>query len=292
MTRRKSSTITSAGLIAVVAVCAGFFAVKPLPGVVDAETDWREHGAEIEHPFGDKLVKGAPFSAQVIIESSQTLANGVRMSNRMTGALYRDAEGRTRQELPRDGSPELVIVNDPVAGVFYQLHMFQRTALKVTSSEAHRHSEIEMRAHNREIEARRSHEIEEREKHERHLEEAARKATLDKHADSREREPEKKVESLGVQTLDGVQAEVKRVTITIPAGREGNDQPFEIVSEKWYSTELQVLIMSKHSDPRIGDTIYRLTNINRSEPSRALFEAPSDFSVTEEKGQLRRKERQ
>ena len=77
MTRRKSSsTIPTASLLAVVAMCAGFYAVKPLPGVVDADTDWREVGSEIEHPFGEKLVKGAPFSAQVIIESTQTLANG------------------------------------------------------------------------------------------------------------------------------------------------------------------------------------------------------------------------
>jgi len=86
-------------------------------------------------------------------------------------------------------------------------------------------------------------------------------------------------------------ASVPSASITIPAGREGNDQPFEIVSEKWYSPDLQVLIMSKHSDPRIGDTIYRLANINRGEPSRTLFDAPSDFSITEEKIEFRRKER-
>jgi hypothetical protein len=290
MTKSKSSTITTASLLAVVALCAGFYAVKPLPGVVDAHTDWREVGAEIEHPFGDKLVKGAPFSAQVIIESTQTLANGVHLSNKMTGALYRDGEGRTRYEVPQEGSPELVMVNDPVAGVLYQLHMFQHTARKVKISDAHRNSEMEMRAHNREMEERRNREIEEREKHERRLEETARKGSVERNANTGE--PEKKVESLGIQTLEGVQAEVRHVTITIPAGREGNDQAFEIVSEKWYSTDLQVLIMSKHIDPRIGDTVYRLANINRSEPPRSLFDAPSDFNVTEEKTEFRRKERQ
>ena len=279
MTKRKSSTITTASLLAVVALCAGFYAVRPLPSVVDADTGLREVGAEIEHPFGEKLVKGAPFSAQVIIESTQTLANGVHVSSKMTGALYRDGEGRTRHELPRDGSPEIVMVNDPVAGVLYQLHMFQHTARKVTYSDAQRNSEMEVRAHNREME--------EREKQERQLEEAARKVSVERNAKTLE--PEMRVESLGIQTLEGVQAEVKRVTITIQAGREGNDQPFEIVSEKWYSPELQVLIMSKHSDPRIGDTLYRLANINRSEPPRSLFDAPSDFGVTEEKTEFRRK---
>jgi hypothetical protein len=40
---------------------------------------------------------------------------------------------------------------------------------------------------------------------------------------------------------------------------------------------LQTLLISKHHDPRSGETIYRLTNINRSEPDRSLFEVPSDY---------------
>src|SRR4030095_229365 len=82
MTKRNSSTIAAACLVAVLALCTGFFALKPLPGVVDADTDWREIGPEIEHPFGEKSVKGAPFSAQVFMESTQTLANGVHVSNK------------------------------------------------------------------------------------------------------------------------------------------------------------------------------------------------------------------
>jgi hypothetical protein len=37
--------------------------------------------------------------------------------------------------------------------------------------------------------------------------------------------------------------------------------------------------MSRQSDPRFGETTYRLTNINRSEPAGDLFEVPSDFKV-------------
>ena len=71
--------------------------------------------------------------------------------------------------------------------------------------------------------------------------------------------------------------------LTIPAGTIGNDLPIQIVSERWYSPELKTVVMSKHSDPRMGDTVYRLTNINRSEPSRSLFEAPADYTVAEGK---------
>ncbi|HEY1403787.1 MAG TPA: hypothetical protein VGB05_06655, partial [Pyrinomonadaceae bacterium] len=88
-------------------------------------------------------------------------------------------------------------------------------------------------------------------------------------------------ESLGKQMIEGVEAEGTRTTITFPAGMMGNERPINIVSERWYSAELQTVVLTKHSDPRFGETSYRLTNINRSEPSRTLFEVPSDYTVKE-----------
>jgi hypothetical protein len=93
-----------------------------------------------------------------------------------------------------------------------------------------------------------------------------------------------KKESLGTQMIEGVQAEGTRATVTIPAGEIGNEQPINIVSERWYSPELQVVVMSRHSDPRMGETTYRLTNINRTEPAKSLFEIPSDYSLQEPRG--------
>jgi hypothetical protein len=85
-------------------------------------------------------------------------------------------------------------------------------------------------------------------------------------------------ESLGTQMIEGVQAEGTRTTFIIPAGTIGNDLPIQIVSERWYSPELQTVVMTKHSDPRMGDTVYRLTNINRNEPAPSLFQAPPDYT--------------
>jgi len=88
-------------------------------------------------------------------------------------------------------------------------------------------------------------------------------------------------EQLGKQIVEGVEAEGTRSTITIPAGEIGNERPIEIVSESWYSSELQMVVMTRHSDPRSGETTYRLTNINRNEPAKSLFEVPSDYTVKE-----------
>jgi hypothetical protein len=267
------TTSTAVFALALLALAASTYLDKQT--VVANDRERFEFGSEIEHPFGEKAVKGTPFSAQVTIENTQTLANGVRVSHTASGAIYRDSEGRTRQELPRDGAPEIVWINDNVAGVRYNLHMFQHTVTKIDLSAARVNKELEMRT-------RSNRETEERAKME--------KANAVSQEKTQERtEPQRKIESLGTQSFEGVQAEVTRFTITIPAGNEGNDQPFDIVSERWYSPELQVVVMAKRSDPRNGETVYRLTNINRSEPSSSLFQAPADFTQSEEKVEMRRR---
>src|SRR5258707_1145646 len=49
-----------------------------------------------EMAFGGKTVKGAPYSAQAVSESTQTLSDGNRIVNKSVAAVYRDSEGRTR----------------------------------------------------------------------------------------------------------------------------------------------------------------------------------------------------
>ena len=92
---------------------------------------------------------------------------------------------------------------------------------------------------------------------------------------------EPKVESLGTETVEGVKAEGKRITHTIAAGAVGNEREINIVTEHWYSPELQTMVMTRHSDPRFGETTFRLTNINRTEPASTLFQVPSDYTVVE-----------
>jgi hypothetical protein len=62
-------------------------------------------------------------------------------------------------------------------------------------------------------------------------------------------------------------------------GEVGNRNPIVVSDESWYSPELQVTLLSKHSDPRSGDNIYRLASIRRGEPAASLFSVPSDYAV-------------
>ena len=88
-------------------------------------------------------------------------------------------------------------------------------------------------------------------------------------------------ESLGKQMIEGIEAEGKRTVTTIPVGAIGNERAIEIVSESWYSPELQTVIMNKRTDPTSGETTYRLTNIRRGEPDASLFQVPSDYTIKE-----------
>ncbi len=62
----------------------------------------------------------------------------------------------------------------------------------------------------------------------------------------------------------------------------GNDLPIVITTETWYSPDLKVLVMSKSSDPRMGETTYKLTNLSRAEPDPALFQIPADYSIKDQ----------
>jgi hypothetical protein len=87
--------------------------------------------------------------------------------------------------------------------------------------------------------------------------------------------------SLGVKDVGGVKAEGTQTIATIAAGEIGNEKPIQIVSEKWFSPELQAVVYSRHSDPRRGETIYRLNNIRRVAQPAELFAVPAGYTIKE-----------
>ena len=211
-------------------------------------------------------VKGSPFTADVVTESSHTLADGNRIRQTVNSRVYRDSEGRTRREqtvslngLSPNASPQpMVFINDPVAGVNYSLNSKDRTGFK-SARPADGRGGLSRMPMPPEAGGRGPGGM-------------GRRGASDSNF---------KTESLGRQTIEGMQAEGRRTTMTIPAGQAGNELPIHIVNEAWYSMELQTTVLSRHSDPRNGETVTRLVNISRSEPSRLLFEAPADFKLSE-----------
>jgi hypothetical protein len=199
-------------------------------------------------------IKGAPYTATVVTESTQVLSDGNHIANKHSGLVARDSEGRIRREGTMGrigplqvGGPNMIMIHDPVAKTATMLNPDDKTA-KVMNAQG-------MRGLHRKMEF------------------------MHKGEPAHREMGQLKKESLGTQQIEGVTAEGTRITRTIPAGTIGNEKPIEITVETWTSTDLHVLVLSKRSDPRFGETTYKLTNIKRAEPDPTLFQVPSDFKT-------------
>jgi len=213
-----------------------------------------------------KVVKGAPFSATAASDTTHTLSDGTVIHRTAQINLSRDSQGRSRHELTtsslgplaNSGAPKtMVMISDPVAGVKYMLNTGEKVAhsmpMHAKGANASADAGTGAGAFHQKMAA----------------EMAAEEAS-----------GLLKKESLGTQVINGVSAEGTRITKTIPAGKIGNDRAMQIVSERWYSPDLQIVVKSTHSDPQTGTTTYQLTNIQKTEPAASLFTVPADYTVT------------
>jgi hypothetical protein len=213
---------------------------------------------EVEGPAGGKIVAGAPFTASFSNHSVQTLSDGNRIERNTTGTLARDAEGRTRRDMSMpafgawsaSGTPkQFSMISDPVSGKLYILEPDKKIARLMHSGKSNG----------------------ENHKHGSPGAVGLRKGASDSNATSA---------SLGTQTISGVSAEGTRTTRTIPAGAIGNQLPIVITMERWYSADLQTVVMTKRSDPRMGETVMQLTTVTRQAPDASLFTVPADYTIT------------
>lgn len=238
-------------------------------------------------PLGpNSHVVGAPYSAQSSTERVQVLADGNRIVETTSSTIARDSEGRVRMERsgPQIGdpnAPRLITIEDPVAGYNYTLDSRTKVAFKMptpknltldlaTDKMAGNPIHLTTRGGSPDgpnVTVWRT----------------MAGGPLSGKAGSPEDAGFAKTD-LGSQTMEGVLVQGTRVSRTIPAGSIGNEQPIIITTETWYSPDLKTLVMSKSSDPRIGETTYKLTDIQRAEPSPSLFQVPSDYTVKDQPG--------
>jgi len=233
-------------------------------------------------------IASAPFTADATTEFSQMLSDGNRIERRFSTSLARDGKGRTRSEQDvamlgplvvlqkgvswsansfqttpgaQNEPPRFTVITDPVEGVTYTLDerskQARRSPSKLTTAQF-----IEVQKLN------------------------------DKLVSVRGGAAAVGVESLGTRQIEGISAEGTRLTTTIPAGQIGNLNPINVVTERWFSKDLQMAVLMTRRDPRSGDTVYRLTNIVRAEPPPDLFTVPSDYRIVDLQKQVDEMKRQ
>ena len=64
-------------------------------------------------------------------------------------------------------------------------------------------------------------------------------------------------------------------------GPSGKSPAMEAVSELWWSSDLNVEVLSTHFDAKSGESITELTNIDRRSPDFSLFNIPHGYTVVE-----------
>ncbi|HKW66759.1 MAG TPA: hypothetical protein VJP04_05690 [Terriglobales bacterium] len=220
----------------------------------------------------NKAVTGAPYSADATTENTQVLSDGNRIERKETAKVYRDTMGRTRRDLSvnaigpwSSGAPmQMANIFDPVAGVHYMLNMQEKKAFKMPSPRKPPAGGPGLMTKDRVFFAGR--EV---------TAAAPGMALVEKDAGIGNRTET----SLGTQEMEGVQTQGTRTIETIPAGKIGNEKPIVITTERWYSPDLQVDVLVKHNDPRMGEVVYQLTNISREDPDASLFQVPADYTV-------------
>lgn len=250
--------------------------------------------------FRNMLVKGAPYAAESVTETVQVLSDGNRIVNKQSSKEYRDSEGRTRHDntvaplgpwVAEGKSMTLSIIDDPVSGEHFTLNHEEKTANKMKMPPL---THVSEGGAQKEIQLEVRHEVETSVNQEIHVtatagpKEAMTTGVLVAPRGGAQAmtwvesgSESVKAEALGKRVIEGLECEGTKETVTIEAGKIGNDRPIETVTERWHSPELKVDVLRKHSDPRFGTTEYRLQGIVRGEQPRSLFEAPSDYKVQE-----------
>jgi hypothetical protein len=264
-------------------------------------------GGQIRMAVEMKSVPDAPYQGEAVTESVMTLADGNRIVKKTATRVYRDSAGRTRKEtVGADGQVTSVFITDPVGKTSYALDPASQTASRtavyytitdqsgeppaggtiahaavppgggavtVTTASSGAGAATWTTATRAAAGTTQAHEVQ------KSVVVAAGEGGVFKVVEGFNLAKDLVKEDLGEQTIEGVLAKGTRTTSTIPAGTLDNEQPIRIVSEEWFSPELQVLVLTKHSDPRVGETTYRLVDISRTEPAKSLFELPAGYTI-------------
>ena len=263
--------------------------------------------AYLSNEFGNahEIVKNAPYTAEAVNESIQVLPDGNRIVKRSSTLLARDGYGRTRQD-KKGARGTSVYIFDPMEGKSYVLNTERKIAVRIPRvpsppvppvpptppappSPPAAAPQVDVQPGR--VVIRRGGEGDDVRVEVMRIGRGDMPMTL---APMAPLPPlalpilprgKGQTKSLGNRDVDGIKADGTQTTHTIPAGEIGNEKPIVVTSERWFSPEFNIVVYAKQSDPRSGDTIYRLTNFKRGEPPAELFKLPADYQA---KGESRR----
>jgi hypothetical protein len=275
--------------------------------------------APAEVVFEGKPVKDAPYSAEAINESIQTLPDGNRIIKSSSTKLYRDSEGRTRREssgsnaqtgvftvqlsgaVPAPPLPVQTVGSGSFqadAGVASATSLALSTQNRISINDPILGVNYIMDPKTRTAQKINAWVVSIQDTT---IAAAVSKAKQELAAATGQKfvtvkegnttvsisETNKQLvsmappESLGSRIIEGIECEGTRTSMTIPAGQIGNELPITITTERWYSPKLQADVLVRSYDPRSGENTYKLVGVDQSEPPASLFQVPADYSIVD-----------
>src|ERR1035437_8971905 len=183
-----------------------------------------------------KTVKGVPMSGEMVVTRDQTLADGNSIHTQNQTTIYRDSAGRMRREIgfelntPSTGAAKrtMIAITDPVSGGRYMLNPETKTAHQMPLHTGRPGPGSPDAMHGRMGVGPGTADA---------MHDMPGKAWIGSNATNL------KTEQLGTKTINGLQAVGTRMTRTIAAGEIGNQNPIEVVTERWYSSDLQLPLL-------------------------------------------------
>jgi hypothetical protein len=209
--------------------------------------------------FGRKVVTGWPFTATFTDTSTQTLPNSSgTIQHQSSGTLARDSQGRTYEQLTlaaigpwaaSGNPPQVIYISDPVAGVSYVLDPGKMTGRQFT----------------------------------------LRVPSGNPPPQNQNRPPRNPpageqiaTQALAQISVGGVNFDGTSEIRTIAANQIGNSSALQIIFNRWYSSNYQIVGETQRIDPRFGNTTFLLTGMQAGEPNAALFSA-AGYTITQGK---------
>ena len=205
-----------------------------------------------------RSIAGAPFSADVVRQSTQIQPDGSRALVETHGKMFRDSQGRTRVETELASGSGSVIrhfttIFDPVQRTSIVLNADAKTAAIFHLPPASALSEKQLK-----------------------LAAAAQVAQV--HKNGLARSVSGSPEDLGAMTLEGFNVTGTRSAHPTKAGAAG-DKAQTAFTESWFSPELKIELLSITQLPQALTETTRLINVVPGEPDPNLFQAPADYTV-------------
>ncbi len=87
---------------------------------------------------------------------------------------------------------------------------------------------------------------------------------------------------LGTQQMNGVELRGLRRERTIAAELSGTGKPVVITDDYWFAPQLSIYLIVRHDDPRTGEQLIAVTDVDAHEPDANLFVVPASYKVLDE----------